>query len=575
MVMSSLSRRRAEQVAIGWQLTPLSALLLVAFFVPLSLLFAYSFWTQSGFEVVREFTFASYVTALTDTFYLRLLVKSLLIGAVVASLSVALAYPFAYAATFRFPRARGVLLFAALLSMFTSYLVRVYAFQTILGETGVINAFLMWVGLIDAPLSFLLFNSFAVIVTLTNVFLPYVLLPIWAAMQGVERNHLEAARDLGASSFAAFWRVVVPATRNGARAGFLFAFVLAAGDYVTPTLVGGPAGTMIGREVAVAFGLMNDYPLGAALAFVLLFAFGLAAWGLPFLLGHLPRPERVRRSFGAFLRASGHARLPGARFWAHLYVGAVLVFLFAPLVIIILLSFNSSSVPAFPMRGLTLHWYESVFSNESFRTALVTSLKIAALTALIAAVIGTLAALAFARHTFRARGFLMALLFAPLAMPGLITGVAMLTIYVALGMALSTTTIMIGHLVYATPFVVLAIVAGLSDLDPSLEESGRDLGRGPFGVFRKVTLPLVFPVIAGAAFVAAALSLDEFIITNFVSGSTVTLPLYIWSKLRIGVTPDTNAVGTLILVGLTVLSLAAWYITRLTSTFFSRGGESK
>lgn len=572
--MSSLSKRRSEQLAVGFELAPLGALLLLAFFVPLSLLLAYSFWTQSGFEVVHQFSLGSYRTALTDSFYLKLLARSLLIGLSVAFLSVALAYPFAYAATFRFPRARAVLLFAALLSMFTSYLVRVYAFQTILGEKGVINTFLEHLGVIHHPLSFLLFNSFAVVITLTNVFVPYVLLPIWAAMQSVETNQLEAARDLGANPFAAFWRVVFPMTKNGARAGFLFAFVLAAGDYVTPTLVGGPSGTMIGREISVSFGLLNDYPLGAALAFVLLLAFGLTAWLLPTLIGRIPRPQGVRSLLSVPLRVSEHLHFRGAKYWAHVYVVLIILFLFVPLAIIILLSFNTSPVPAFPMRGLTLHWYARVFSNDSFRNALITSIKVAALVAIIGAVLGTLAALAFARHRFRARGALMGLLVAPLAMPGLITGVAMLIVYVAVGVTLSMWTITIGHLVYAIPFVVLAIVAGLSDLDPSLEEAGRDLGRSPLGVFRKVTLPLVFPVIIGAAFVAAALSLDEFIITNFVAGSTVTLPLYIWSKLRIGVTPDTNAVGTLILGGLVVLSIAAWYLTRLTSTFLSRRGES-
>ncbi len=575
MLVSSLTRRRREQLAVGLELAPLGTLLMVAFFVPLTLLFAYSFFTQSGFEVVRGFTLASYKAAVSDSFYMKLLLRSLLIGAAVAFFSVALAYPFAYAATFRFQRARGALLFAALLSMFTSYLVRVYAFQTILGERGVINHVLVWLGLIHRPLSFLLFNAFAVVITLTNVFVPYVLLPIWASMQSVEPNQLEAARDLGARPFATFWRVVFPLTKNGARAGFLFAFVLAAGDYVTPTLVGGPGGTMVGREIAVSFGLMNDYPLGSALAFVLLLSFAVTAWFLPSLLGRIPRPEGVRKVLSAPLRATDHLHIPGARYWAHAYVVLVILFLFVPLAIIILLSFNTSAVPAFPMRGLTLQWYGRVFSNNSFRAALVTSVKVAGMTALFGTMLGTFAATAFARHRFRGRGSLMTLLFAPLAMPGLITGVAMLTVYVAVGFTLSIWTITIGHLVYATPFVVLAIVAGLSGLDPSLEESGRDLGRTPFGVFRKVTFPLVFPVIIGAAFVAAALSLDEFIITNFISGSTVTLPLYIWSKLRIGVTPDTNAVGTLILVGLTVLSLGIWYLTRLTSTLITRTGGSE
>jgi ABC-type spermidine/putrescine transport system permease subunit I len=546
------------------QILPLAVLLVGAFFVPLSILFAYSFWQQDGFNVVHNFTLDNYRSALTDTFYLRLLVRSLLIGTIVASCSIALAYPYAYIATFRFPRARNQLLFAALLSLFSSYLVRVYAFQTILGEKGTVNWLLETLGIIHAPLSFLLFNSFAVVITLVNVFFPFALLPIWGAMQNVERNHLEAARDLGSRPLATFFHVVVPATRTGARASFLFVFVLASGDYVTPSLVGGTNGLMIGRSISDAFGLTNDNPLGSALAFSLLAAFGVVLWIIPSLLSRLPRPAAVGRSAGAGLRALSRVRLPGSPAWAHLYLSVALLYLFAPLAIIIILSFTRGGVPAFPMHGVTLHWYRVVFGDEAFVAALITSVKVAAMTAAGGAVIGTLAALALAHDRLPLRKLVTALVVAPLAMPGLITGVAMLTFAIAIGLALSTTTIALGHLVYATPFVVLAIVARLRDLDPNLAEAGRDLGRGPFGVFRKVTLPLAAPAIAGAALVAAALSLDEFVITNFVSGRSVTLPLFIWAKLRTGVTPDTNAVCTVILAGLIVLFLISHCLTRIT-----------
>jgi ABC-type spermidine/putrescine transport system permease subunit II len=139
----------------------------------------------------------------------------------------------------------------------------------------------------------------------------------------------------------------------------------------------------------------------------------------------------------------------------------------------------------------------------------------------------------------------------------------MLIFFLSQNVPLGINTIIVGHLVYATPFVVLAMTARLADLDPSLAEAGHDLGRGVLGVFRTVTLPLIFPAIAGAALVVAALSLDEVIITNFVSGSTVTLPLFIWAKLRIGVTPDTNAACTLIVCGLTLIVLASYALSRL------------
>jgi len=259
-----------------------------------------------------------------------------------------------------------------------------------------------------------------------------------------------------------------------------------------------------------------------------------------------------------------HAR--GWRFpaiWAPIYLTLVLGFLFLPLAIVVVLSFTTRTVPAFPMHGVTLDWYRNVFGDPIFRSALENSVIIAALTAVIAALIGTLAAFALARHSFRFRTVVFGLMLAPLAMPGLVIGIAMLSMYVLLGAQLSRWTILLGHLVFVTPFVVLVMTSRLREFDRSLEEAGRDLGEGPFGVFRRITLPLIFPAIAGAALLAAALSLDEFVITNFVSGSTVTLPLFIWSKLRIGVTPDTNAVSTVILGGLVLLVAVYALVSRL------------
>jgi spermidine/putrescine transport system permease protein len=206
-----------------------------------------------------------------------------------------------------------------------------------------------------------------------------------------------------------------------------------------------------------------------------------------------------------------------------------------------------------------------VFTDPIFLGALETSVKVATATAIVGGVLGTLAAFALSRP-FRGRGLLRALLVAPLAMPGLITGVAMLNFFVSQSIQLSIATVILGHLVYATPFVVLAMTARLAELDPALQEAGRDLGRGVFGVFRTITLPLIFPAVAGAALVAAALSLDEVIITNFVSGSTVTLPLFIWAKLRTGVTPDTNAACTSIVVALSVIVIVSYALSRLVSS---------
>jgi len=565
-----------HRLRIPVQVAPLGSLLAVACALPLAILFVYSFWQLSNFVIVHDWTLANYRAGLLDGYYLRLFARSLGTGAAVGAIAVILAYPFAYAARFRFTRWRNALLFAVLLSMFASYLVRVYAFQSILGRTGVINWFLQEIGIVDQPLDFLLFNRFAVIVTLTNVFLPFVLLPIWAAMQNVDPASIEAARDLGARPWTVFWKVVVPATRKAALAGFAFAFVLASGDYVTPTLVGGTDGLMIGKPIANSFGLTNNYPLGSALAFTMLLLFALVVFVVPRLLR---RPLRVLGSVWKEHRPAvgprWAVRIPGARLWPYALVPGVLAFLFAPLVIVVVLSFTTRDVPAFPMDGVTLRWYDNVLGDELFSSALTNSIKLAVFTGVAAAVLGTLAAIGLTRREFALKPAVEAFLLVPIALPGLITGVAMLTLYTWAQIPLSMLTIAVGHLVFATPFVVLVMMARLRDVDPLLAEAGRDLGATPLGVFRRVTLPLIAPAIAGGALVAAALSLDEFIITNFVSGSNVTLPLFIWSKLRIGVTPDVNAVSTLILLSLAVLVLAFFLLGGSVGRGVSRARSAK
>lgn len=550
-----------RRLRIPLPVLPLLAVIVAGCLVPLGILFVYSFWRVDGFFLVHEWNLSNYAKSLFDGYYIGLLGRSLGTGAAVGAICVVIAYPFAYAARFRFVRARNALLFAVLISMFASYLIRVYAFQSILGQRGVINWALMQLGVIDAPWSFLLFNRFAVLVTLTNVFLPFVILPVWAAMQNIEPSTIAAARDLGATPLGVFRRVVVPATRTAALAGFSFAFVLASGDYVTPTLVGGTDGLMVGKVIADQFGLTNNYPLGSALAFSMLVLFALVLLVVPRLIG------LMRRS--AIAAGAPHVQVPwprwrwsvpGAGCWAHVWVAGTLAFLFLPLAIVVILSFTTREIPAFPLKGVTLHWYGNVFHDDAFSSALRNSIVLALATGAAAAVLGTLAALGLTRRRFVLRAPVQVALLVPLALPGLITGVAILTLLTWAHIPLSMETIALGHLVFATPFVVLVMMARLRDIDPSLGEAGRDLGRSSVGVFVHVTLPLIRPAMLGAALVAAALSLDEFVITNFISGSNVTLPLFVWSKLRIGVTPDVNAVSTLILLALALLVAISYLI---------------
>jgi spermidine/putrescine transport system permease protein len=233
-----------------------------------------------------------------------------------------------------------------------------------------------------------------------------------------------------------------------------------------------------------------------------------------------------------------------------------LVFLFLPLVVVVLFSFHSTAGLSFPFRGFSLRWYERVLESEDFRAAALNSLWVALPVAGVTLVLGTLAAYGLTRTSSRFRGPLALLFFLPITVPGLFLGVSLLVFFARIDLQLSLTTVVIAHLVYVFPYFLLMARAALDRLDPALEEAAADLGASPLLVFRRVTIPQIWPLLVGATCLAFALSFDEFIITFFVVGSDATLPLFIWSRLRRTVDPSINVISTALLV----VSLGLWVI---------------
>jgi spermidine/putrescine transport system permease protein len=255
-------------------MTPLALFTLTFFLVPLGALFAYSLGTSTAISISFGHNLENYSKALTDPFYLRLTGRALANGAMVGLISVALAYPFAYAITLGPLRRKGeAFLLLVLISLFASYVVRVYAWRTLLGSEGIINGALSYVGI--GPLTFLLFSRTAVVLTLVNVLVPLAVLPIYSSLVQVDRSLLEAARDQGAGPLRSVVRVALPLSTRGLNAAFALCFIIAAGDYVTPQLVGGTSGQQIGNVIADQFGVSFNWPLGAALSFVLLLFAGI------------------------------------------------------------------------------------------------------------------------------------------------------------------------------------------------------------------------------------------------------------------------------------------------------------
>src|SRR2546425_13061328 len=239
--------------------------------LPYALMFAYSFWSVSPLQaIVHSWSSANYGQLFSREVYRQTLLRSAWVAARVMLFSLVLGYPLAYLLSFHAGRRKNLLYQLVIVPLWVSYLVRAYAWKTILGTDGVLNTLLQYVHLTRHPLDFLLYSPFAVVLTLTHIYTPFTFLPIYAALEHIPRNLVEASHDLGATPAQTFWKVIFPLSIPGVLAGATFAFVLSLGDFLAPLLLGGPSGIMISNIVVSLFGAAYNWPLGAAISFGML-----------------------------------------------------------------------------------------------------------------------------------------------------------------------------------------------------------------------------------------------------------------------------------------------------------------
>jgi spermidine/putrescine transport system permease protein len=250
----------------------LAPLLWVGIFLllPYALMFAHSFWTVRDGFIVRDWSLQNYAKLFQNPIYAQVLFRSMRIAAGVTLLSLLLGYPVAYYMSFHAGIRKDLLYQLVIVPLWVSYLVRGYAWKTILGSEGVLNGFLQYLHITHAPVSFFLYSPFAVVLMLTHIYTPFVFLPLYASLEHIPRNLIEASHDLGATPRATFFRVVLPLSLPGLLAGATFAFVLTLGDFLAPQLVGGPSSIMIANIVQSLFGTAYDWPLGAAISVLIL-----------------------------------------------------------------------------------------------------------------------------------------------------------------------------------------------------------------------------------------------------------------------------------------------------------------
>ena len=240
------------------------------------------------------------------------------------------------------------------------------------------------------------------------------------------------------------------------------------------------------------------------------------------------------------------------------FFAVVVVFLYAPIAILLIFSFNNSELPSFPLSGFTLRWYHQFLTNPDLKGALVTSAIIAALSSAAAVALGVVASIALVRRRFRGKAGISAFLLSPLVIPYVVFGISLLLLFHTLGVPRSILTVVIGHIVISLPYTILVLMPRLQQIDVSLEEAAYDLGASRLRTFRSITLPLILPAVVSAFLIAYTTSFDEYAVASFVVGTRKTFPIYLYSALRFpSQLPQVIAVAVVVIsVSLVVVILA-------------------
>ncbi|WP_422180683.1 ABC transporter permease [Aestuariivita sp.] len=281
-----------SEAARGYLLmSPTLLILTIGIIIPFMILVVMSLWTRQGFGFDMTPTINNYTRVWNEPIFGALLTRSFWISGIATVATVLLCYPMAYFVAFHVHKNKMMWIILMTLPFWTSYLLRVFAWKVILGYEGVINSGLMSMGFIDAPLEFLLYSQEAVIITLAHAWAAFAILPLYVSLEKIDKSLLEAATDLGDGPMARFFRITLPLSMPGIIAATFLIFIPTTGDYITPALLGGPDGAMIGNFIQIQFGAVNNWPMGATLSIVLML--WIAAIALVFLFLTRKAQEKI------------------------------------------------------------------------------------------------------------------------------------------------------------------------------------------------------------------------------------------------------------------------------------------
>ena len=580
---ASASRRSSWRALLqpGAKGAPLVVLLLVMLVYPVGQLLLLSVHNGNGFTLIE------YRRLFASPVYVDVLLITLKISWWTTFFSVLTGYPIAYLISSLTRERKNRLLFWVLLSFWTSFLVRTFAWVVLLGRNGVINKLLLSLGIIDQPLS-LLYHFSSVIVGMVHALMPLAVLTMLSVMENIDRRLPSAAATLGARPGTAFWKVYFPLSLPGVAAGALMVFVTAIGFFITPTLLGGRHQTMITQLIIDQVMQALNWGFAGAIS-VLLLAVVLVVFlvydrmvGLSTMAGGstVTRTSGLggqwSRKFGdAVLTFLGNATdavisvLPrrrrragsGESLTLRVVVILLLVFLSAPAFLMIPLSFDAGSGLTWPPHGFSLQWYQQIIDSPLWMQAITRSMLVGIGTGILSMLIGTPAAFLLVRGGMRGKAAMLAFVLAPIVVPRMIIAVGVFYFFAKIGLVGSSLGLVLAHTTVAVPYVVITMMAVLRNYDTRLDQAAHSMGARPWATLRRVTFPILGAGLMSSFLFAFATSFDELTIALFTSGGiSTTLPKQFWDEITMQISPVIAAVSTCLFVFIAAL---IWVADRL------------
>ena len=482
---------------------------------------------QSFFDISGNFTLDNYGTFFSSWTYLRMSFNSVLYAAIITIVTLLISYPTAYLLTRL--KHKQLWLMLVILPTWVNLLLKAYAFMGIFGQQGGINAFLGFFGI--APMQ-ILFTDFSFIFVASYIEIPFMILPIYNALDDLDENIVNASKDLGANDWQTFTKVIFPLSLNGVRSGVQSVFIPSLSLFMLTRLIGGNRVITLGTAIEQHFLTTQNWGMGATIH---------CCYDCDYVVNE---GETSMKKF------------------ANLYLVFVFVILYLPIFYLIAYSFNSGG-DMNQFKGFTLDNYHSMFSDSRLMLILAQTFFLAFLSALLATLIGTFGSIFIYESKQRQQTGILSLNNVLMVAPDVMIGASFLILFTLIGFQLGFVSVLLSHIAFSIPIVVLMVLPRLKEMNRDMVNAAYDLGATQWQMLREVMLPYLTPGIIAGYFMAFTYSLDDFAVTFFVTGNGFsTLAVEIYSRARKGISLEINALSTVVFLFSILLVIGYYLITK-------------